>query len=59
MMDYLKAAVDGKLVGRNYKFDLNTPEAARIGTFHKAIPDAVKVEVSALADKMKSGALKP
>jgi len=58
MMDYLKAAVDGKLVGRNYKFDLNTPEAARIGTFHKAIPDAVKAEVLALADKMKSGALK-
>jgi basic membrane protein A and related proteins len=59
MMDYLKVASEGKLQGKNYKYDLNTPEAARLGTFHKAIPDSVKTEVLALVDKMKSGALKP
>lgn len=59
MMQYLKIAADGKLEGKHYQYDLNTPEAARLGTFHKAIPDDVKNEVLALADKMKSGELKP
>ena len=30
-----------------------------IGTFHSAVPEAVKTEVLALAEKMKSGELKP
>lgn len=59
MLDYLKLAQDGKLEGKNYNFDLSTPEAARIGTFHSAVPEAVKTEVLALAEKMKSGELKP
>ena len=59
MLDYIKLAQDGKLEGKNYNFDLKTPEAARIGTFHSAVPEDVKNEVLALAEKMKSGELKP
>jgi len=59
MMDYLKLAAEGKLEGKSYISDLNTPSAAHLGTYHKAIPDSVKTEVAALIEKMKSGALKP
>ena len=59
MLDYIKLAQEGKLEGKNYNFDLSTPEAARIGTFHKAVPEEVQKEVLALAEKMKSGELKP
>jgi basic membrane protein A len=59
MLDYIKLAQEGKLEGKNYNFDLKTPEAARIGTFHKAVPEDVQKEVLALAEKMKSGELKP
>lgn len=59
MLDYIKLAQDGKLEGKNYNFDLKTPEAARIGTFHSAVPEDVKAEVLALAEKIKSGEFKP
>jgi basic membrane protein A and related proteins len=59
MLDYLQLAKDGKLEGKNYNFDLKTPEAARIGTFHAAVPKEVQDEVLALAEEMKSGELKP
>jgi basic membrane protein A and related proteins len=59
MLDYLKLAQEGKLEGKNYNFDLKTPEAARIGSFHPAVPDAVKAEVLALVEKMKAGELTP
>lgn len=59
MKSYLTLAKEGKLEGKNYKFDLNTPEGARIGSFNKAIPEAVVAEVNALVEKMKSGDLKP
>jgi basic membrane protein A and related proteins len=59
MLDYIKLAQEGKLEGKNYNFDLKTPEAARIGSFHPAVPEDVKNEVLALAEKIKSGELKP
>jgi len=59
MLTYLKLAIDGKLEGKNYNFDLSTPEAARLGTFNPAVPKEVQDEVLALAEKMKSGELKP
>ncbi|MHA6646049.1 BMP family protein [Mesorhizobium sp. A623] len=59
MLDYVGYAKEGKLEGKNYNFDLNTPEACRIGTFHPSVPEDVKAEVLALAEKMKSGELKP
>ncbi len=59
MKFYLALAKDGKLEGKNYNFNLNTPDGARIGSFHKAIPEAVVAEVNALVEKMKSGEFKP
>ena len=59
MKSYLTLATEGKLKGENYNFDLNKPDGARIGTFHKAIPPDVVAEVNALIDKMKSGEFKP
>ncbi len=59
MLDYVGYFKEGKLTGKNYNFDLKTPEACRIGTFHSAIPEDVKAEVLALVEKMKSGELKP
>jgi len=59
MLTYLQLAIDGKLEGKNYNFDLSTPEAARLGTFNPAVPKEVQDEVLALAEKMRSGELKP
>lgn len=59
MVDVLRLAKDGKIAGKNYKMDVNVPEAARLGTYHSAIPAAVKGEVEGLVAKMQSGALKP
>ena len=59
MLDYLTLAKEGKLEGKEYVYDLNTPQAARIGTFHSAVPEDVQKEVLAIADKMKAGELKP
>ncbi|CAN5184018.1 BMP family protein [soil metagenome] len=58
MLDYIKLAQEGKLEGKNYNFDLKTPEAARIGSFHPAVPQDVQKEVLAIAEKIKSGELK-
>jgi basic membrane protein A len=59
MLDYLILAKDGKLEGKAYVYDLNKPEALRLGTFHSGVPEDVQKEVLALADKMKAGELKP
>jgi basic membrane protein A len=59
MLDYLTLAKEGKLEGKEYVYDLNTPQAARIGSFHSAVPEDVQKEVLAIADKMKAGELKP
>ncbi|QPC94456.1 BMP family protein [Mesorhizobium sp. INR15] len=58
MLDYVAYGKDGKLEGKNYHFDLKVPEACRIGTFHASVPEAIKNEILALSDKMKSGELK-
>jgi len=55
----LKTAKEKGLEGKNYKYDLNSPEAHRIGTFHKAVPEEVQKEVLAMVDQMKAGTLKP
>jgi basic membrane protein A len=59
MLNYIKLALQKGLEGRNYKYDLNTPEAVRIGTFHPAIPQAVVHEVEELVAQMRSGRLTP
>jgi hypothetical protein len=48
-----------KLEGKKYIFDLNYSKVLNIGTYHSRVPDAVKKEVSALMEKLKSGEIKP
>jgi basic membrane protein A len=48
-----------KLEGKKYLFDLNYSKVLNIGTYHSRVPDAVKKEVSALMEKLKSGEIKP
>lgn len=59
MLGYIQLALGKGLEGRNYKYDLNTPEAVRIGSFHPSVPPAVVSEVQELVAKMKSGQFKP
>ena len=59
MVDLLGLAMAGKAEGKNYNMDVNSPKAARLGTYHSAIPADVKAEVEALVAKMKSGELRP
>ena len=59
MVDLLALAIAGKAEGRNYNMDVNSPKAARLGTYHPAIPADVKAEVEALVAKMKAGDFKP
>jgi basic membrane protein A and related proteins len=59
MLGYIKLAMEKGLEGRNYKYDLNTPEAVRIGSFHPSVPADIVREVEALMAQMKSGQLKP
>jgi len=59
MVDLLALAKAGKAEGKNYNFDVNSPKAARLGTYHSAIPADVKAEIEALVAKMKSGELRP
>lgn len=59
MVDLLALAQAGNAEGKNYNMDVNSPKAARLGTYHSAIPADVKAEVEGLIAKMKSGELKP
>ncbi len=59
MVEVLRDAKEGKLEGKNYKMDVNTPAAARLGTYHSAIPADLKAEVEDLVAQMKAGTLQP
>jgi basic membrane protein A len=59
MVSYLEQAKEGGLEGKNYKYSLSTPEAARLGSFHSEIPEEVQKEVADLAEQMKQGQLEP
>jgi basic membrane protein A len=59
MVAYLEQAREAGLEGKNYKYRLTTPEAARLGSFHSEIPEEVQKEVADLAEQMKQGQLEP
>jgi basic membrane protein A len=59
MLGYIRQALDKGLEGRNYKYDLNSPDAVRIGSFHPSIPQEVVREVETMVADMKAGKLKP
>jgi len=51
----LTAAKEGTLEGKAYIYGLETPKAARIGSFHGVVPEAVQKEVADLIEKIKAG----
>jgi basic membrane protein A len=59
MVAYLKQAKEAGLEGKNYKYSLATPEAARLGSFHPDIPPELQKEVADLAEQMEQGQLEP
>jgi basic membrane protein A len=59
MLNYIQIAREQGLEGRTYRYDMNTPEAVRIGSFHAKVPSAVVREVQDLVARMKAGTLKP
>lgn len=59
IVGFLALAKEGKAEGKNYKYGVESPEAARLGSFHSAVPDSVRKEVMDLFNKMESGQLNP
>jgi basic membrane protein A and related proteins len=59
MVAYLAQAREAGLEGKNYKYSLATPEAARLGSFHPDIPPELQKEITDLAEQMKQGQLEP
>ncbi|MGQ3215736.1 MAG: BMP family protein [Shinella sp.] len=55
LLTTLTAAKEGKLEGKAYIYGLETPTAARIGTYHASVPAAVQDEVAAIIEKIKAG----
>lgn len=58
LVTILSTAKDGKLEGKAYIYGLETPEAARIGTYHASVPEELQKEVSGLIDDIKAGKVK-
>ncbi len=58
LVTILSTAKDGKLEGKAYIYGLETPEAARIGTYHASVPEDLQKEVSGLIDDIKAGKIK-
>lgn len=58
LVTILSTAQDGKLEGKAYIYGLETPEAARIGTYHASVPEELQKEVSGLIDDIKAGKVK-
>lgn len=51
----IKDAAEGKLEGKSYVFGLETPDAARIGTYSSKVSDATKAETQAVIEKLVKG----
>ncbi|MCA0277850.1 MAG: BMP family protein [Proteobacteria bacterium] len=55
LLTLLGEAKDGKLEGKAYIYGLETPTAARIGTYSAAVPAAVQSDAAAIIEKIKAG----
>jgi basic membrane protein A len=55
LLTILGEAQKGQLEGKAYIYGLETPAAARIGTYHSSVPADVQTEVNAVIDKIKAG----
>ena len=59
LMEIVTIAKDGNLEGKEYLVGLNSPDAASLGTYNPAIPEAVKAEVEQILADLKSGKIDP
>ncbi len=59
LTSFLSLAKENKAEGKNYKFGVESPAVARLGTYHQAIPQEVRDEVEGLREDMVAGRLQP
>lgn len=55
LVTILTTAKEGKLEGKAYIYGLETPAAARIGSYHASVPEEVRAEVTKLIEDIKAG----
>ena len=55
LVTVLTTAKQGNLEGKAYVYGLETPEAARIGSYHGVVPADLQGEIAALIEKIKAG----
>jgi len=55
LLTVLSEAKEGKLEGKPYIYGLETPAAARIGTYGPSVSPEVQAEVDAVIEKVKAG----
>ncbi|MFD0390076.1 hypothetical protein ACFQ4K_23450 [Tistrella bauzanensis] len=55
LVHFLEDAKAGKAGGKAYVYGLDTPDAARFGSFHADVPAEVKAEVDQLISDLASG----
>ncbi len=53
--DVIKLAAEGKLEGKSYVFGLETPNAARIGTYSDKVSAETQAETAAVIEKLIAG----
>lgn len=54
LMTVLTTAKKGELEGKAYIYGLETPEAARIGSYHGSVPSDLQGEIAELIEKIKA-----
>ena len=59
VVDVIKTAKEGKLEPKEYLISYDVPDAAGVGTFHKAVPQAVRDEVKKVIEDITSGKIDP
>lgn len=59
IVEFLTLAKEGKAEGKNYKYGVESPEVARLGSFHSSVPESIRKEVMDLFNKIESGQLNP
>ncbi len=55
----LSIAKEGKLEGKEYLIGFDVPDAAGIGSYSPAVPEAVQKEVATIIEDIKSGKIDP
>lgn len=59
MVETFKQIKEGAREGREFRYGMETPLAVRLGSYHESVPEAVRQEVSQLAEQMVQGKIAP